>query len=221
MTNIQKWQAATAELLRDAGRSDRQIAEALGFSASFVGKVRKALEADGKLQPGKRVGQDGRRRRLPRNLKAMRERLLALLLKDQKKRRKDIDDLAAGVQRLTAKQLEEYLAALEGEKSFASGQPEGSPPPDQSVVPTSNEELIKWGLVSSLESQGMTEEEAKLWAEALLAWTTLPPEKLSDADYQEIVGDLRTIIQTDPTTLIEEGRAYLARRASKQNAPSS
>ena len=195
MTNIQKWQGAMAELLRDAGRSDRQIAEALCFSASFVGKVRKALEADGKLQPGKRVGQDGRRRGLPRNLKAMRERLLALL-KGQKKRRKDIDDLAAWVQRMTAKQLEEYLAALEGERVFAPGQPEASPPTDEPVQPT-EDELVRWGLVAGLIlMHDYTEEEAMKVAE-------------------EMLGDVKE--EKDRQQLIDQGKMYLEhRRASEQ-----
>jgi len=163
-TNVEKWEATMAELLQDAGRSDRQIAEALGLSVSFVGKVRKKLEADGKVQSDKRRGKDNKVRRPPRNLKIMRGRLLALL-KGKRKRRKDIDELAAWIQGMTADQLEKYLAAMEGEKDFASEQPI----PNDQPVPTSDEDFLKWGLIAGMvEDQGWTEETAKVAASDVL-----------------------------------------------------
>lgn len=68
MNNFDKRQAAMAELLQDAGRSDRMIAEKLGLSPGLVRQVRQKLEREGRLQPGKRVGKDGRRRRQPKQL---------------------------------------------------------------------------------------------------------------------------------------------------------
>jgi hypothetical protein len=67
--NFDKRQAVAAELLRDAGRSDRLIAEKLGgvVSSGLVRKVRQKLEQEGKVQPaGKRIGKDDRRRGKPR-----------------------------------------------------------------------------------------------------------------------------------------------------------
>src|SRR5262245_36317272 len=99
MTNFEKWQTTMAELLKDAARSDRQVAEKLGLSASFVGKVRKKLEQEGKVQQSKRLGQDGRRRSTPRNLQVMRDRLLALL-KSKWKGRKINEVLDGWVEKL-------------------------------------------------------------------------------------------------------------------------
>jgi hypothetical protein len=79
--NFDKRQAAMAELLRDAGRSDRLIAEMLGgmVSSGLVRKVRRKLQQEGKLEPGKRVGRDGRRRGRPRpSAKALQEVLGAV-----------------------------------------------------------------------------------------------------------------------------------------------
>jgi hypothetical protein len=95
-----------AELLRDAGRSDRLIVEKLGgvVSSGLVRKVRQKLEQEGKVQPpGKRIGKDDRRRGQRRNLKPLRERLLNLL-----KGRKDIDEPRGRVQKMSARQLEKY-----------------------------------------------------------------------------------------------------------------
>jgi len=67
--NFDKRQVVVAELLRDAGRSDRLIAENLGgaVSSGLVRKVRQKLEQEGKVQPaGKRIGKDDRRRGKPR-----------------------------------------------------------------------------------------------------------------------------------------------------------
>ena len=69
MDNFDKRQAVVAELLRDADRSDRLIAEKLGgvVSSGLVRKVRQKLEQEGKVQPaGKRIGKDDRRRGKPR-----------------------------------------------------------------------------------------------------------------------------------------------------------
>lgn len=170
MTNFEKWETVMAELLRDAVRSDRQIAQDLGFSATFVGKVRKKLEDDNKLQQGKRVGHDGRRRGLPRTMKEKRERLL-VLLKKKETPRKDIQELALRVRRMTPRQLVKHLAALEGEAV-------ASPPPDEpgqakadqgKAVPITNEELLKWGLVAGMvEDQHWAEDEALAIAPEIL-----------------------------------------------------
>jgi hypothetical protein len=160
--NFDKRQVVVAELLRDAGRSDRLIAEKLGgaVSSGLVRKVRQKLEQEGKVQPaGKRIGKDGRRRGPRRNLKA-------------------------------AKQLEKHLAALEGEKVFASEQP--LPPPDDQPVPSTDDEFVKLGLIAGMVvMQGYTEDEARKEAE-------------------ELLGDLKE--ETDRQQLIEMGKEYLARR---------
>jgi hypothetical protein len=71
----------------------------------LVRKVRQKLEQEGKVQPpGKRIGQDDRRRGQRRNLNPMRERLLNLL----KGRKKDFDDLRGRFQEMSARQLEKY-----------------------------------------------------------------------------------------------------------------
>ena len=193
MTNIQKWEAVKVELLRDAVRSDRQVAQALGFSPSFVGKVRKKLEENGKLQRGKRVGQDGRRRGLPRNMKEMRERLL-LLLKGKRKRRKEIQELTAWVEKMTPRQLEKHLAALEGEKIFASQQRDEPAPlkaeQSKATPPITDDELLKWGLVAGMvEDQGWTEVNAE----------AIAPEVLDEVGPHE------------RSLLIERGKAYWSR----------
>jgi hypothetical protein len=193
--NFDKRQAVVAELLRDAGRSDRLIAEKLGgvVSSGLVRKVRLKLEQEGKVQPaGKRIGKDDRRRGQRRNLKPMRERLLTLL----KGRETDIDELRGRVHRMTAKQLEESLADLEGEKVFAPGQPEASPPTDEPAQPT-DDEFIKWGLVGALILEDdYTEEEAMKAAEKLL-------------------GHVKE--ENDRQQWIDRGKEYLEhRRASEQ-----
>lgn len=81
MTNFDKWLAVIFDLLEDATRSDRQIAEKWKFSASFVGKVRKKLEVEKRIQPGKRVGKDGKCRRVPLKVEELREKVLSYFLK--------------------------------------------------------------------------------------------------------------------------------------------
>ena len=138
--NFDKRQVVVAELLRDAGRSDRLIAENLdgAVSSGLVRKVRQKLEQEGKVQPaGKRIGKDDRRRGQRRNLKPMRERLLTLL----KGRKKDIDELRGRVQKMSARQLEKYA----------------------------EDEFIRWGLVAALIlPPDNTEEEALKDAEEIL-----------------------------------------------------
>jgi hypothetical protein len=108
VTHIEKWELATAELLRDATRSDRQIAAALRLSASFVGKVRKKLEQDGKLRPGKRLGGDGKRRRPPRYLTARREKLVAVLQEGCKDERAAAN-MAAVVRGMSTREVDAVL----------------------------------------------------------------------------------------------------------------
>jgi DNA-binding Lrp family transcriptional regulator len=194
MTNFEKWEAAMVELKRDAVRSDRQIAQALGFSATFVGKVRKKLEDDNKLQRGKRLGHDGRRRGLPRTMKEKRERLL-VLLKRKEKHRKDIQELAAWVRKIPPRQLEKHLAALEGETvaSLPPDEPSQAKAEQGKMVPTSDDELLKWGIVAGMvEDQHWTEERA----------VAIAPEVLDEVGPDE------------RQRLIERGKGYWSRTRS-------
>jgi hypothetical protein len=70
MNNVEKHEVVREHLCERPEHSDRQIAGALGVSPTFVGKVRRYLEAKGRLtQVETRAGHDGRRRRRRRSPK--------------------------------------------------------------------------------------------------------------------------------------------------------
>jgi hypothetical protein len=72
MNNIEKHEAVREYLATHPDQSDRQIAGHLGVSPTFVGKVRRFLEAKGKLTNVEtRQGQDGRWRRHRRTRNAI------------------------------------------------------------------------------------------------------------------------------------------------------
>ena len=63
MDNIEKFEKVSAYLRTHPEKSDRHIALKNGVSATYVGRIRKRLEAKDILEPvAKRVGADGRKR---------------------------------------------------------------------------------------------------------------------------------------------------------------
>lgn len=86
-SNIEKHDKVRAYLYLHSDSSDRQVAKAVGVSATFVGKVRRYLEAKGRLGSVEhRQGADGkyrRRRRTRQEIEQQRAEERQRALRDQ------------------------------------------------------------------------------------------------------------------------------------------